>query len=118
MLTLYQAEWCPFSSSVREALTELGLDFVARQVPPRREEREELEARAGTTEIPVLETGDGEVRAGTDAIFEYLRTLDAWPHARAHRRRYVEHREARERETTGMLLERAVPDGDWSAGRS
>ena len=32
MLTLYQAEWCPFSSAVREILTELGLDFVARQV--------------------------------------------------------------------------------------
>ena len=30
MLTLYQAEWCPFSSAVREILTELGLDFVAR----------------------------------------------------------------------------------------
>jgi len=28
MLTLYQAEWCPFSSAVREILTELGLDFV------------------------------------------------------------------------------------------
>ena len=29
MLTLYQAEWCPFSSAVREVLTELGIDFVA-----------------------------------------------------------------------------------------
>jgi len=26
ILTLYQAEWCPFSSAVREALTELGID--------------------------------------------------------------------------------------------
>ena len=32
MLTLYQTEWCPFSSAVREVLTELGLSFVVRQV--------------------------------------------------------------------------------------
>ena len=32
VLTLYQAEWCPFSSAVREVLTELGIDFLARQV--------------------------------------------------------------------------------------
>jgi len=42
MLTLYQAEWCPFSSAVRELLTELGLDFVARQVEPWPSERARL----------------------------------------------------------------------------
>src|SRR5436309_3487084 len=25
-MTLYQAEWCPFSAAVREVLTELGID--------------------------------------------------------------------------------------------
>ena len=50
MLTLYQAEWCPYSSAVRERLTELGVDFVARQVKPRQEEREAVD------EIPTLET--------------------------------------------------------------
>ena len=54
-LTLYQAEWCPFSSAVREVLTELGLDFVARQVEPWPEERRELQALAGTDQITVLQ---------------------------------------------------------------
>ena len=48
MLTLYQAEWCPFSSAVREILTEFGLDFVARQVEPWPEQRDGLRAVAGT----------------------------------------------------------------------
>ena len=68
MLTLYQAEWCPYSSAVRERLTELGLDFVARQVEPRQQERREVD------EIPTLETEDGVRFQGTDAIFEYLAT--------------------------------------------
>jgi len=29
-VTLYQAEWCPFSSAVRELLTELGIDALVR----------------------------------------------------------------------------------------
>ena len=28
LVTLYQAEWCPFSSAVREVLTELGIQFT------------------------------------------------------------------------------------------
>ena len=28
---LYQAEWCPHSHNVRQRLTELGIDFMARQ---------------------------------------------------------------------------------------
>ncbi|TML86014.1 MAG: hypothetical protein E6G09_04745 [Actinobacteria bacterium] len=32
MVTLYQTEWCPLSAAVREVLTEVGVDFVARQV--------------------------------------------------------------------------------------
>ena len=49
MLTLYQAEWCPFSSAVREVLTELGLDFVARQVEPWPEQRTALLERSAAT---------------------------------------------------------------------
>jgi hypothetical protein len=50
-LTLYQAEWCPFSSAVREVLTELGLDFVARQVEPWPGQRAMLREVAGTNQI-------------------------------------------------------------------
>ena len=31
-MELYQAEWCPHSHKVRQRLTELGIDFTARQV--------------------------------------------------------------------------------------
>ena len=60
MVTLYQAEWCPLSSAVREVLTELGVDFVARQVEPWPEQRRELQALAGTNQVPVLQTEDGK----------------------------------------------------------
>src|SRR5205085_242499 len=32
-MELYQAAWCPHAHKVRQRLTELGLDFTARQVP-------------------------------------------------------------------------------------
>ena len=72
MLELYQAEWCPHSHRVRERLTELGVDFVARQVAPRRFQREEMRAAVGTDAIPSLCTEDGEVITGDEAIIAYL----------------------------------------------
>jgi glutathione S-transferase len=109
MLTLYQAEWCPFSSAVRERLTELGIDFVARQVAPWPEQRSQLLARTGTDQTPVLETEDGEFHEGTRAIFAYLEGFEATPYAAGHRRRYLEHQPARERDVAGAILERATP---------
>jgi glutathione S-transferase len=103
VITLYQAEWCPFSSAVRERLTELGIDFVARQVEPWPEERTEVD------EIPTLVTDDGIRLAGTRPIFEYLATLEPWEHERAHRGRYDEHVEARRREAPGTILGKAAP---------
>ena len=72
MLELFQAEWCPHSHRVRERLTELGVDFVARQVAPRREERQELRQAVGTAAIPVLRTEEGETVEGDDEIIAYL----------------------------------------------
>jgi glutathione S-transferase len=69
---LYQAEWCPHSHKVRQRLTELGLDFTARQVPADPDERDELDRIAGTTEIPVLVTGEGERLHGEEEILDYL----------------------------------------------
>jgi len=106
MLTLYQAEWCPFSSAVRELLTELGIEFVARQVEPWPEEPAQLRELAGTDEIPVLQADDGEVYRGTREIFVYLRGLEAWPYATEHRQRYAEHRPARLGDVTARILER------------
>jgi len=52
MLELWQTEWCPASRRIRERLTELGVDYVTRQVPVERENRNALRAAAGTDSIP------------------------------------------------------------------
>jgi hypothetical protein len=105
VLTLYQAEWCPFSSAVREVLTELGLSFTARQVEPWPEQREELRSVAGTDQIPVLETEDGAMYRGTREIFAHLHERDPWKFDAAHRRRFADHRAARESDAPGQLIE-------------
>jgi glutathione S-transferase len=69
---LYQAEWCPHSHKVRQRLTELGLDFVARQVPADPDERERMERATGTNEIPALVADDGTVLCGDDEILAWL----------------------------------------------
>jgi uncharacterized protein len=105
LLTLYQAEWCPFSSAVREILTELDLDFVARQVEPWPEQRAELRTVAGTDQIPTLQTEDGRFFRGTREIYGYLRELEPGEHAVEHRRRFLDHRDARESDAPGQLVE-------------
>jgi len=104
-LTLYGAEWCPFSSAVREVLTELGLDFVARQVQPWPSERHELQDLAGTDQIPVLVAEDGRFLIGTRQIFAELRTRDGWKYAASHRRRFADHVDARMTDAPGQLIE-------------
>jgi glutathione S-transferase len=82
---LFQAEWCPHSHRVRQRLTELGLDFIARQVAADPDERDEMLVRTGTNEIPVLVTNDDEVLEGDDEILEYLDGHEERPDAGAHR---------------------------------
>ncbi|MES1247689.1 MAG: glutathione S-transferase N-terminal domain-containing protein [Actinomycetota bacterium] len=106
MLTLYQAEWCPYSSAVREVLTELGLPFVAQQVEPWPEQRTALREATGTDTIPTLVTDAGAVHSGTRAIFAHLAQQEAWPHAAGHRERFREHRVARVTDAVGRLVER------------
>lgn len=106
MLALYQAEWCPYSSAVREVLTELGLDFVTRQVEPEPEQRERLRALAGTDGIPVLETEDGELFRGTREIFKYLETREPWEYADAHRQRFLDHADARKSDGMARIVAR------------
>jgi len=105
LLTLYQTEWCPFSSAVREVLTELGVDFVARQVEPWPNERTALRNVAATEQIPVLRTEDGQLYRGMRQIFGYLHEREPWRFAAAHRRRFADHRDARESDATGQLIE-------------
>jgi glutathione S-transferase len=105
VLTLYQAEWCPYSSAVRQRLTELGIDFVAKQVAPEQSQRE------GEHEIPLLVTEDGERHEGTRAVFEHLRTLSGAPWEEEHREQYAEHAEDRREGTTAKVLEKLAPVG-------
>jgi glutathione S-transferase len=103
VITLYQAEWCPYSSAVRQRLTELDIDFVAKQVAPKQEQRD------GEHEIPMLTNGDGECFEGTDAIFEYLATLTPGEWEHQHRAQYRAHRADRARETTAKVLGAKAP---------
>jgi glutaredoxin 3 len=84
-MELYQAEWCPHSHRVRQRLTELGVNFVARQVPADPEERQELERASGTNEIPVLVLDDGWPICGDDQILEYLDRFPERDDAHEHR---------------------------------
>ncbi len=71
MIELYQAEWCPHSLRVRERLTQLGVDYVARQVETEPKERERLQELSGQTGIPVL-AADGTVLTDEDEIIAWL----------------------------------------------
>jgi glutathione S-transferase len=110
VLTLYQAEWCPYSSAVRQRLTELGIDFVAKQVAPRQEDRK------GEHEIPLLVTNRGERYEGTDEVFAYLATLEPGESEREHRAQYRAHRDDRARETTAQMLAEQAPLAPRHAG--
>ncbi len=105
MLTLYQAEWCPYSSAVRELLSEHGIDFVARQVEPWPEDRAALKELSGDDGIPVLVDEQGTLHRGIREILAYLATLEEWPHAADHRQRYRDHQSARAADATGQLIE-------------
>ena len=96
MIELYQAEWCPYSSRVRQRLTELGVSFVARQVPADAADREELRRKTGSDEIPALIGEDGEAITGdADALIAYLdRTYSERADAAEHRRQAALHERA------------------------
>ncbi|EGQ43755.1 MAG: Glutaredoxin 2 [Candidatus Nanosalina sp. J07AB43] len=52
MLELYQFEGCPYCSKVRQKMTDLGIDFIARAVDPN--DRSRVEEVSGQTNVPVL----------------------------------------------------------------
>jgi glutathione S-transferase len=86
MLELWQTEWCPASRRVRQRLTELGVDYLVRQVAVDKEQREELRQATGSQTIPVLVFDNGEVAIGEDEILRLLdATIDEPTQAEAHR---------------------------------
>lgn len=72
MLELYQFEGCPYCSKVREKLTELQIDFIARQVEPKGD-RSRVEEVSGQTGVPVLvDPNTDTVMPESDDIVDYL----------------------------------------------
>ena len=88
-MELYQAEWCPHSHKVRQRLTELGLEFTAKQVAAEPDERHEMKQRVGTNEIPVLVDAEAVVR-GEDDILEHLERYDERRDAKEHHKKSKE----------------------------
>ena len=72
MLHLFQTEWCPASHRVRQRLTELGVDYVNRQVPVEKHDRVALRRVAATDVVPTLVLDDGSALVGEDAIRAWL----------------------------------------------
>jgi glutathione S-transferase len=71
VLELFQAEWCPHSHRVRMRLTELGLDWCARNVALEPEQRDAMAEATGVRSIPTLKHGDVVV-SGADPTLAYL----------------------------------------------
>ena len=98
MLELWQTEWCPASRRIRARLTELGVDYVTRQVPVDKDQRTAPRQRTGSDTIPALVLADGTVAIGEESIRRYLdEQIVEPPGAEAHRlkaakarRRYLE----------------------------
>lgn len=102
MLTLWQAEWCPYSARVREALTELRVDFVARQVAADKVNRDAMREDTGTDEIPLLVLEDGtKLDDWKQAIEHLFRTYPRPDDADRHRQKWFD--EAAERDPKHLL---------------
>jgi glutathione S-transferase len=105
MYELFQAEWCPYSSRVRQELTERGVDFVVRQVAAQREARQDMRERTGADGIPVLVAGDEVITEFEDILAFLARHHPRRPDARAHR---AKAEDPEERHTRDELL-RTIP---------
>jgi glutathione S-transferase len=73
MLELFQYEGSSDCARVRQKLSELMLDFVARQVGPDPERRTRLKLATGQTEVPALvDPENGMIVTEADDIIAYL----------------------------------------------
>ena len=75
MYELWQTEWCPASRRVRQRLTELGIDYLTRQVPVDKDDRILLRRRTGVDSIPVL-VDAGMLGRRKDGTHVYYRIAD------------------------------------------
>lgn len=77
MITLYQAEWCPYCKHVRDWISENlnGIPIVFVSQPHDREKRKETIAVSGQPFIPTMKDDETEVVVADDdeKIIDYLR---------------------------------------------
>ena len=76
MLELYQLESCPYCARVREALADLGLDYMIRNEPAGHRDRTRVNALSGQTFVPTLHDPERNVIIADDddKIIDYLNT--------------------------------------------
>jgi glutathione S-transferase len=92
VLTLYQTEWCPYSHVVRQRLTELGINYLAKQVPAERDDRAEQRRATGADRVPILIPHEGPPVEGAEEILRYLcERFEEPPDAELHRAKAQEH---------------------------
>ena len=71
MLEVYQFEGCPYCSKVRKKLSQLGMDFIARQAD--KQERTRVKEVSGQRNVPVLKDPNTDtVMPESDDIVDYL----------------------------------------------
>ena len=71
-VVLYQAEWCPYCARVRDAMTDMLLDYKVVNVPRDHSERTMLKEKFCVTGIPSMTDGDVKIADDDDAIIAYL----------------------------------------------
>jgi glutathione S-transferase len=71
-MRLYQTEWCPYCRRVRMKLTELGITYLAVNVPREKALRADLMAVSGQPGIPTLVDRDVIIADDDEAIIAYL----------------------------------------------
>ena len=71
-IVLYQAEWCPYCKRVREAMTDLLLDYKVVNVPRDHSERTVVKEIFGVTGIPCMTDGDVKIADDDDAIIAHV----------------------------------------------
>ena len=71
-VVLYQAEWCPYCARVRNAMTDMLLDYKVVNVPHDHAERTVVKELFGVTGIPSMVDGDTKIADDDDAIIAYL----------------------------------------------
>jgi glutathione S-transferase len=74
MLELYQLESCPYCTRVREALADLGLDYIIRNEPSGHRDRARVKTLSGQTFVPTLHDPERNaiIADDDDKIIEYL----------------------------------------------